>query len=319
MAAITATISLVVLVIAVLALLPVSLASILEDVLGAADSKVFRITTGPPASAAPASGGEQIALDVAIVQVDELTRLATLRVSGHRTCPGGCGALDRISLYSLPLDDEERVGAPPLAQIQITDGQTTVMQSVQLPIDGHPIRYPFDHYALRLAIDHERHAAAGVGAAPAATAHPRLVMTLQEQLPRLIISPPVQLDPARFRPPGVDDDYLAVLEMRFTRPLYLHALAVLLVLLIAAAAAYMVFIRPLHDFFINFGGIVVGIWGVRSILVPASASYVTAVDLALSVVIMFLLGSITFRALISVHPHSGLPPRRPPRPPAATR
>lgn len=75
----------------------------------------------------------------------------------------------------------------------------------------------------------------------------------------------------------------------------------LLVLLIAAAAAYSVFLRPLDELFVNAGALVLGVWGIRAILVPGSLAYVTAVDLALSMVIIFLLGALTIRALLFVH------------------
>jgi hypothetical protein len=72
-------------------------------------------------------------------------------------------------------------------------------------------------------------------------------------------------------------------------------LAVLLVLLIASAAAYSVFLRPLHDLVLNSGALVLGVWGIRSILTPANLYYLTAIDLALSIVIIFTLGAITVR------------------------
>jgi hypothetical protein len=79
--------------------------------------------------------------------------------------------------------------------------------------------------------------------------------------------------------------------------MYLKVLAVLLVLLVAAAASYAVFMRPFHELIVNAGALVLGVWGIRSILVPGSTSYVTAVDLSLSTVILFLLVAISTRAL----------------------
>ena len=69
---------------------------------------------------------------------------------------------------------------------------------------------------------------------------------------------------------------------------------------------YAVFMRPLDDLVINCGGLILGVWGIRSILSPSNPAYLTAVDLALSVVILFLLGAITMRALQHVHRRSEL-------------
>jgi len=95
-------------------------------------------------------------------------------------------------------------------------------------------------------------------------------------------------------------------ELNFERPRYLRVLAVMLVLLMASAAAYSVFLRPLHDLVLNSGALVLGVWGIRSILTPQNLFYLTAVDLALSTVIIFTLGAITVRALFYIHPEADM-------------
>ena len=80
----------------------------------------------------------------------------------------------------------------------------------------------------------------------------------------------------------------------------------LLVLLIASAAAYSVFLRPLHDLVLNSGALVLGVWRIRSILTPQNLFSLTAVDLALSTVIIFTLGAMTVRALLYVHDEADL-------------
>ena len=79
-----------------------------------------------------------------------------------------------------------------------------------------------------------------------------------------------------------------------------------LVLLIAAAAAYAVFLRPLQDLVVNSGALVLGVWGIRAILTPGNLYYLTSIDVALSIVIIFLLGAITVRALVFIHDEGDL-------------
>ena len=57
-------------------------------------------------------------------------------------------------------------------------------------------------------------------------------------------------------------------------------------------AAYAVFLRPLHDLILSTGSLVIGVWGIRSILVPSNIAGRTGVDVALGLVILFLLGAI---------------------------
>jgi hypothetical protein len=92
--------------------------------------------------------------------------------------------------------------------------------------------------------------------------------------------------------------YLVLTELTFTRPLYLQILTVLLVLLITAAASYAVFIEPVSQLVVNAGALILGIWGIRTILVgQGTPPGATAVDLSLSIVILFLLVAIAVRML----------------------
>jgi hypothetical protein len=110
------------------------------------------------------------------------------------------------------------------------------------------------------------------------------------------MSAPGELD-ARLLPSKGDDQLIVATDLRFGRPLYLQILTLLLVLLVTAAAAFAVFMRPLDQLVINSGALVLGVWGVRSILLGSSVPGLTLVDISLVVVILFLLLAITVRTL----------------------
>ena len=117
--------------------------------------------------------------------------------------------------------------------------------------------------------------------------------------------------------------YLFVDVVRFSRPLYLQVLTVCLVLLVTAAAAYAVFLRPLDQLIINAGALILGVWGIRAILLGTTVPGLTAVDLALWAVILFLLVTITVRTLWLLEEGTGwrvlrtlVRPRRDGEPPA---
>jgi hypothetical protein len=48
------------------------------------------------------------------------------------------------------------------------------------------------------------------------------------------------------------------------------------------------------------GALVLGVWGIRAVLLGTNVPGFTAIDLSLAVVILFLLGAITARVLISL-------------------
>jgi hypothetical protein len=292
--------------------LPFSLASVVDDVLGPS-GRVIPLLRVEAADVAPAHSR----LHLALTQVDEVQLFATLRVSGHRICGAGCTWRDRLLLVSLAPDDDDAEGLPPSASILLPEASEVVTAMVQLPVTGAPIRYPFDRYRLVLAVALQRlHPDGRVETLGPDETRRHLLLTVQELLPRKRMAAPESLDPATLELPGNPVRFAAAYALVVQRPTYLRVLAVLLVLLIAAAASYSVFLRPLEDLIVNSGALVLGVWGIRAILTPGNLFYMTAVDLSLSLVILFLLGGIVVKALFFAHDRGELRVlRRPARPP----
>jgi hypothetical protein len=303
-------------VLCVVVTLPFSVKSVVDDVLGPAMGRVIRIAQSQPDQVNPI----HTRLHLALTSIDEVQLAATLRVSGHHHCPQ-CAWSHRVLFVAIAADAAEAAGLPPSASLTLTPDDVEASMTFQLPVQGHPIHYPFDEYQLRLGIVLQRVFPDGVieTRTPEET-QGHFFLTIQELLPRQMMVGPARLDPRSVR--AADDPfvYAEAFHVLFKRPPYLRVLAVLLVLLVAAAAAYSVFLRPLNDLVMNVGGLVLGVWGIRSILTPGNIFYITAIDLALSVVIIFLLGAITVRALFFVHDQAelGLFRRRDKRTPEGT-
>ena len=282
--------------------LPFSVKSVVDDVLGrsrAGSSRSRPEDQWPP-------DPDHTKLHVAVISIDEVQLVATLRVAGHHQCPG-CTWKNRVLLVALSADDADANGLPPSAAVVLAPNDVEVSDTMQLPVRGHPIHYPFDRYHLMLGVAYQRvHPDGTLETRSAAQARGHLFLSLQELLPRNAMEGPFPLDPRRVRSSDDPFEYVDAFEVIFERPPYLRVLAVMLVLLIASAAAYSVFLRPLHDLVVNSGALVLGVWGIRSILTPSNLNYITAVDLALSMVIIFLLGALTVRALLFVHDEAQL-------------
>jgi hypothetical protein len=292
--------------------LPSALRSVVETLVDPPEGEVFNlplVVDAPPATTLSR-------LHLSLTDLDEAKLQATVRVSGHHACPANCEYTDRIVLFSLGTNEALTAGMPPSAKVDLTTVERVVTENVTLPLRGNPSRYPFDAYELWLGVGMALvHADGRVQPLSRPEAAGHLVMTLQEQLPRENMATPVPADPDTMV--GSDDQYqiLTLQVLRFNRSLHDQVLAVLLVLLVAAAAAYAVFMRPLQDLVLNSGALVLGVWGIRNILTPGTA-YRTVVDLALSAVILFLLGAITVRALQHCYARSEFPVRRRPAAPA---
>jgi hypothetical protein len=279
--------------------LPFSLASLLDDLVGTPAGRVLPIAAELRGEPAPEHGR----LHLAATGLDELALSLAVRVSGHFVCPaGGCASQYRLLLASVAPEDGDAEGAPPSATVMLPRDGQAFSQTVQLPLRGVPIHYPFDRYQASIGIVLQRILPDGsLQSLSPEEARGRLFLTIQELLPRQNMDPPAAVDAATLETTGSPLHYVDAFAVAFERPGYLRALAVLLVLLVAAAAAYTVFLRPLHDLVVNAGALVLGVWGIRAILTPANLSFMTAVDLALSLVIIFLLGAISARALLYVH------------------
>jgi hypothetical protein len=282
--------------------LPFSVKSVVDDILGPVTGRVVKITRDRP----DAAHRHHAKLHMAFVSIDETQLLANIRISGHHSCVA-CDWSDRVLFVAVTQDDLDADGMPPSVGVTLPQNNAEVSEVIQLPVRGHPIHYPFDSYRLVVGVVLQRLR----GDTPpqtlsAAEAKGHLYLSVQELLPRQAMTGPLLLDRASIRAADDPFEYVESFEVRFERPRYLRVLAVLLVLLIASAAAYSVFLRPLHDLVLNSGALVLGVWGIRSILTPSNLYYLTAVDLALSIVIIFTLGAITVRALIYVHDEAGI-------------
>ena len=95
--------------------------------------------------------------------------------------------------------------------------------------------------------------------------------------------------------------------MRLERPAYLKDMAVTLIVLIAISAVLAVFTREFSELLLGIGGLILGVWGVRSVLMPQPVPAVTTIDLALSWVIFLLLFGLALRAAMHFYRLSDLP------------
>ena len=233
-----------------------------------------------------------------------------MRVTGSHFCQGDCVWSDRATFVAIPSSQDEE--ATPLPDVILLPASSReVTQEIKLQVAGDPIRYPFDSYRLAVGIVMERVYADGtVQVMAPADADGHLFITLSSRLPlsRTRLSRRLSLQELGANPDGYQ--YVAAARLVFTRPLYVQLLTVLLVLLIAIASAFAVFMRPVRELITSAGALILGVWGVRTILLGNSLPGLSAVDLALAMVILFLLAAIAFRAFGYLEGLAGKPFRR---------
>src|SRR5919202_700463 len=281
----------------ILVSLPLALSSVAQELLqpqarfGAA---LFDPTT-PPAET-------HSRLTVDLIDLNEWEHTVKIQVSGIHVCHPACSWNDRF-LFVSALDglslDPGLEGLPPAQSVTIPPTAQEVNEDITLPLTGYPIRYPFDSYQLGLGVIMQRVFADGtVQNLSSAEAAGHLSLQLANHLPRMIMHEPRPINAQLVPDGGGRYQYLVLKELTFTRPLYLQILTVLLVLLITAAASYAVFAQPVSQLVVNASALILGIWGIRTILVGgALLPGLSAIDLSLSIVILFLLVAIAIRML----------------------
>lgn len=286
---------------AVLALLAIAVPSIVEEFQH--DLPVYTLTHSPRGGLDP----NHARLHLDVVSLDEWAGTLTLRVSGTHVCQTACGWSDRLTFVATQQSQPGMEGLPPSVTLLLPATAKVVTETVTLPIEGAPLDYPFDRYHLALGLLFEQVFPDGTVQTLSPTeASRRLTLSLHNHVPGAIMDSPTILDPLAFTIPDSREHYAFAVHLDFQRPPYAEILAVLLVLLVAAAASYAVLLRPLAELVVNAGAMVLGVWGVRAILVGTTRPGTTGLDLALSLVILFLLGGVTVRMLHHLDRRSGL-------------
>ena len=282
-----------------LVLLPVAAYSMWTDLIKEGEPDQYDMLSGELVT----FGDDDIAqvdvsyLNVVVTGVDAATRLATLAISGSHACAPPCPSLT-LALTFFSLGDARRRGLPPSVTLDLTpdEGVQVFNDAIQLPVRGNPSLYPFDDYQLWLGV-------VATATLPDGTVvvitrediEDQAVLTLQSTVSDLNMSAPVPIDPGDVRAVTDPFDFLAVQRLAFERPVYQHVLAMLLVLLISTSAGLALVMRTINELLLGIGGLILGIWGVRSVVVPAPPSDVNVVDLALALVILALLLALSVR------------------------
>jgi hypothetical protein len=281
------------LLLSIAALLPFAIVSLVED---------FREERHPTHTVAALRGQpvDRASVAIDLIGMDEWHGTVTARVTAHQECEGPCRWRDRYRFVSIWGDDFQPSDRPTVELVTVPESPRVVTVTFQLPISGDPLRYPFDRYAMALGIIMDRLYPDGrEETLTLAQAAPYVTIWASARIPRINVEPLVvsSSDDPTVQRAVARQPYLFVDVVRFSRPLYLQVLTVCLVLLVSAAAAYAVFLRPLDQLIINAGALILGVWGIRVILLGTSLIGLTAVDLALWSVILFLLVTITVRTL----------------------
>ena len=300
------------LIVVVVVSLPFALGSIRTQLFGEQAGDIYDLVSGQVLTPADAARTlSQSFVTISIVDIDEGTQVVSLSIAANRTCPTTCPTLD-LTLFAVANNAAVRRGLPPAVTVTLHPTDELFLQTVQLPIRGQPSLYPFETWQLWLGLTI-------TDVRPDGTRVPMTVdqlpshatFTLQSLLPDFLMAPPTPIPPQQVAAVHDPLPFAVVQGLAFTRPDYLKVLTLVLVVLITVSGLLALFTRSINELVLGVGGLILGIWGVRSILVPQPVPTITAIDLALSTVILLLLLGLAVRAAMHFHPRSEWPWSRP--------
>jgi hypothetical protein len=281
----------------------VTLPFVFSDVagnVGGSDNRVYELVSAKEAAT------PRTRVHISLESLNDWGKTITIQVSGHQVCDGDCPWSDRLLLVAARTKSGIQ-GLPASGVVTLPALDKVVTQSVVLPIKGDPVKYPFDTYHVRLGVVLQHVLPSGsVQTVNPEQAEGHVFVSLQLNIPNMDMPPPVHEEAAAFAVADAEYQYLDVSQLTFTRPLRLKLLAILLVMLVSAGAAYAVFLRPLDQLVLSAGSLVLGVWGIRSILLtPNTPPGAAIIDITLSMIILFLLAGMSIRALRFYDERSG--------------
>jgi hypothetical protein len=277
------------LVIATVVTLPFALTSIGQSIHTGGASRSYQLWS--PAD----ESGEWTKLNLSATDIDEVNKEVTFQLTGFHNCSARCTADEKVQFFSIAGNPARSLGPPPSVEVTLPKNSSEVDTQVTLPVSGDLTDYPFDKYRLLLGVAFSTVSASGVDT-PVRLAQARhtLAFSVDDEVSRTTLGRPVTVKPLAYDTGGVSYD--AVISLTFSRPTYLWIVTVLLILLIMLAEAYAVLLRPFDQIIPTIGGLVLGVWGVRSLLVGSYPPDSTGVDLVLEGTILFLLLVFAVRA-----------------------
>src|SRR5207302_231298 len=122
---------------------------------------------------------------------DEWLGTVSLRVSGEHQCHDPCTWGDRLTFVSIPEPYASGQGLPPAQEVMFPRVRAQpVNQTIQLPVYGEPVHYPYDgyHFSLGILTMHVGDDGSDLPVDPSLAPGQQLFVSMRMQAPRMLLS-----------------------------------------------------------------------------------------------------------------------------------
>jgi len=277
----------------ILFLLPMAVQSIVKDIRGLIPEQQFLTKDLTD------HGQHFTDIEISLKDVDEMTQVVTIEISGERSCVAPCGAFeDKITFYGINEQTKDQRSHSKNASIIIPDANVPISSEIKLPFTGRLFLYPFDKYTFGVGINIER----TYTGQPAKRLTPKDVedsfeVSFSESVARMELQSFGAVNGADFKPRNVAEPYLFSAIAKFERPMHLKIIVTMVVLMIVLVSVYTMATRPFNELIIDVGAIILGIFGARELVIKDFPSDTTVVDTLFGMIVLYNLVVVVFRSI----------------------
>lgn len=288
----------------IIGLLPMAVESIIHDIKGIASKQQYFTEDLVD------TGQHFTDMELLIKQIDELGQVATIEISGERSCVSPCGSFtDKVTFFGINEQTKERRTHSKNVSIIIPDENTFISGEIKLPFTGRLFRYPYDAYTLGIGVSVER---------TFKDQPPRLLtqdeiaksfeLSFSESISRMELKSFKKVNGADYKPRNVHAPYIIAGIAEFERPTHLKIIVTMVVLMIVLVSIYTMATRPFNELIFDIGVIILGIFGARELVIKDFPSDTTMVDTVFGIVVLYNLIVVILRSIPHFYNLSKSPP-----------
>jgi hypothetical protein len=277
----------------ILGLLPFAVQSIIKDIKGIASEQQFLTKDLDD------RGQHFTDIEISLKEVDELSQVATLEISGERSCVAPCGAFeDKVTFYGINDQTKDQRSHSKSASIAIPDANVPISTEIKLPFTGRVFVYPFDKYTFGVGINIERtYTGQPAKLLKKDDIENNFEISFSESVSRMELKSFQTVDGAAYKPRNVTDPYLFSAIANFERPMHLKIIVTMVVLMIVLVSIYTMATRPFNELILDVGAIILGIFGARELVIKDFPSDTTFVDTLFGLIVLYNLVVVVFRSI----------------------
>jgi len=277
----------------ILGLLPMAIQSIIKDIKGLASEQQFFTADLDD------RGQHFTDLDLSIKEIDEMGQIATVEISGERSCVSPCGTFtDKVTFYGINAQTKDQRSHSKNATIIIPDENVPISAEIKLPFTGRQFLYPYDTYTFGVGVTIER---TFVDKTPKLLTSTEIAdsfeVSFSENVSRMELKSFKKVDGASFKPRNVKEPYLIAGIAEFERPVHLKIIVTMVVLMVVLVSVYTMTTRPFNELILDVGAIILGIFGARELVIKDFPSDTTLVDTIFGVIVLYNLAVVVFRSI----------------------